>query len=283
MSDQEIITNQNNEAVAEPGEKVWDYNPKSDGTVHIPVRMGQNRYHDDSVRDDVADEEVVREYEQRYQGRLAADEDVYQQRPYDEYGPRKSKFGWNSYWDSAKKVKLPPRHRYNARSGSMPQAVDDSERLWAALAHASGLLTLLAVLGTGPGVVVALLIPLGIYFIFRRRSEYVAFHALQAFTMQTVTTIGVAITVIVGMLVLVPLIILSGLFSFVLVGIPFLIMFVLMAALLAIVGFTAVFVILPIYSMIAAHAAWNGRAYRYPYVADWVDDQLTNGMLSSVA
>ncbi len=281
MSDQDIITNQNGEAIAEPGEKAWDYNPKSDGTIHIPVRVGQNRYDDGSTRDDAADEEVVREYEQRYHGRLAANDDVYQQN-YEEMPSRKQKFNWDSYWESAKSVKLPPRHRYGTRP--MPAAVDDNERLWGALAHASGLLSFLAALGTGgPGVVVALLIPLGIYFAFRRRSEYVAYHALQAFTMQTVTTIGVGITMIVGLLVLVPLIIVSGIFSFLLVGIPFLIIFALLAALLMVVSFTTFFVILPVYSLIAANAAWNGRAYRYPYVADWVDDQLTNGMLSSVA
>ncbi len=251
-------------------EDEWNYNPNPDGAIPIPVRI--NVEADES--DDQDDDALVREYEARYYGPYMHAE----AEPAVGLPPRKSKRKWDSYWDSVKGTKLPPRHRYRTRPA--PAHLEDSERLWAAAAHASAILTLIGLLATGPGVVFLLLIPLGIYLMFRRRSEYVAYHALQAFTIQTVGTIGALALLVGGSLVMVALIIVAAIFSIVLIGIPFLILFILIWALLAVVSFLMP-VVMVIYSMIAAFAAWNGRNFRYPYVADWVDDQLTNGFLST--
>ena len=72
---------------------------------------------------------------------------------------------------------------YKAKRAHDPAMVDANERKWAALAHASTLLTALVALGSaGAGVLLTMFVPLLIYFAFRNRSEFVAFHALQAFT-----------------------------------------------------------------------------------------------------
>lgn len=242
----------------------WDYNPKSDGAIPIPVRVGAATIPADPAQDDEA---LIREYEERYYGKRAA-HDTYD----GELGKEKRKRDWSSV-----NIKLPPRYRYQPRAAAY---VQDSERMWAALAHASALITLIALFSTGPGVVFTLLIPLAIYLIFRRRSEYVAYHALQAFTIQTVATIGAFTLLIVGAIILTILIIVSAIFSVILVGIPFLIIFSLMFLVLIGITLMAPFAML-IYSMIAANAAWGGRNYRYPYIADWVDDQLLNGRLNT--
>lgn len=57
------------------------------------------------------------------------------------------------------------------------------ERTWAMLAHLSVLINLV----TG---YVGVLVPLGIYLVFKDRSRYVAFHALQSFFMQLILWVG---------------------------------------------------------------------------------------------
>lgn len=268
MSDQQMISGSNRLSL-DNNQNSWDYAPKADGAIEIPVRIGAAPA--DSVVED-RDEALIREYEERYYGKRSQQQQIYGEMPFD---GEKRKRDWS--WASARNFKLPPGHRYQTRPQSY---VQDNERTWAALAHASALITLITLFSTGPGVVLTLLIPLGIYLFYRRRSEYVAYHALQAFTMQTVATIGAFAILLVGGLILGILIGVSALFSIVLVGIPFLIIFSLMFLVLLGVTLMAPFVML-IYGMIAANAAWNGRNYRYPYVADWVDDQLTNGRLNS--
>src|SRR5690606_16706137 len=53
--------------------------------------------------------------------------------------------------------------------------VSDDERLWAAIAHASIWFTMLGGLFTGGFVVpLSIFVPLGIYFLYRKQSDYVA-------------------------------------------------------------------------------------------------------------
>ncbi len=264
MSDQQNLT--------KPPTNDWDYNPNDEGAIQIPVRVNSEEPAPAAPQTE-SDDEIVREYEERYYGPTTYQYSDDTSRP-----PRKSKQSWNQYWDTVKRVKLPPRHRYDTRPA--PEGLEENERTWAALAHGSALLTFIAVFSTGPGAFFTLLIPLGIYLMFRRKSEYVAFHALQAFTLQTVCTVGAFALLVSGSIILVILILISALFSLILVGIPFLLLFIVM--LLLLVGVTLLApVLMLIYGMIAAHAAWNGRNYRYPYVADWVDDQLSNGMVTA--
>ena len=124
-------------------------------------------------------------------------------------------------------------------------------------------------------IILPLLLPMGIYFYFRKKSEYVAFHALQAFTLQVVGTIGFLTLLITGTLLLTALITISAI---TIIGIPLAIVL----ALVLVVFVPATFVLplgMIVYGIIAAFATRQGRDYRYPWVADWVDDQLSNGFL----
>lgn len=235
----------------------WNYNPNDEGAIAIPVRISNDAPPAEPTYAPASDEDVVRDYEARYFG---VNQDM----------PQKSKRE-----DMREQVRgrmsnftIPPRHRYANRPS--PVAMNGSDRTWATIAHGSSILTLLAILG-GPPVFLTLLVPLAIYFIARNRSEYVAFHALQAFTFQTVATIGTMIALAIFGLTMV-------ISAITIIGLP--IFFVMLLMLPFVLGAAAltVFVALPVYSLSAAFATWDDRSYRYPWVADWVDDQLTNGM-----
>ncbi len=169
-------------------------------------------------------------------------------------------------------VKLPPVSGKPKRK-AWESPVHPNERKWAALAHASTLLTALVALpSAGAGVLFTMFVPLLIYFAFRNRSQYVAFHALQAFTLQLVGTVGFMSLFIGGAFVWGALLVLSLLLILLLVG------FILapVVLVLALVYFLATFalpVAMVIYSVIAAVETWNGRDYRYPYIARWVEGQ----------
>ncbi len=258
----------------------WNYQPNDDGAIPIPVRIG-SRLEDAPPTNEppmqgVADDDaIVREYERKY----------YRQSLYNDAPPPQPRVGDSQkqkrQWDFREmNVKMPPKHRYQTRA-SMGE-VQDTERTWAAIAHGSALLTILVAIAAFPGVVLSVLIPLGIYLAFRNKSEFVAFHALQAFTIQVVGTIGALVLLLAGTLVLGTLIAISALLSLVLIGIPFLLLFALLLVGLVIFSVFVLPLGMVVYSMIAADAAYKGRIYRYPYIADWLDDQLKNGMLGSV-
>lgn len=61
----------------------------------------------------------------------------------------------------------------------------------ASLAHASALLTLILGAPGGLGVPIGLAVPLVMYFGYRQRSRFVAFHALQSFVFQLLGTLAV--------------------------------------------------------------------------------------------
>jgi len=153
-------------------------------------------------------------------------------------------------------------------------AVSENERKWAALAHASTLLTAVVALASGGlGVLLTMFVPLLIYFSYRKRSEYVAFHALQAFTIQLVGTIGWLALIVVGTIVGVALLFVSVILMIVLVGIV-LAPIVILAYVLFVLASFLLPIGMVIYAMIAAVETWNGHNYRYPYIARWVEGQM---------
>ena len=188
---------------------------------------------------------VVREYEQRY------------------YGPREEK----------------PTRREMPRSYSTLR-VSDEEKLWAAVAHGSiWLSVVLSVMSVGTLLPVSVFIPLVIYFMFRKRSDYVAFHALQAFVLQLVGTIGALVLLLVGGTVwliglFVALLAMAILIGFILVPVWGLVGIVLMLA-TALLPLAAL-----LFGTIATIETYNGRDYRYPVLARWVDRQLAGGLLN---
>ncbi len=157
--------------------------------------------------------------------------------------------------------------------------VSDDEKLWAAVAHGSVWVTLLGgFLSAGAIVPLSIFIPLVIYFMFRQKSDFVAFHALQAFVLQLIGTVGAFLLLLVGgvvwgigmVIALLAVVILVG---FILVPFWGLVGVALLGAI----------VVMPIamifYGTYAAIETYNGRDYRYPFIARWVDRQLAGGFL----
>ncbi len=125
------------------------------------------------------------------------------------------------------------------------------ERTWAMLAHLSVLLNLFSgILGPVAAFV--------IFFVFRDRSRYVAFHALQAFWMQLVLWVGGTLLAIVTWT-------LASALAAVVIG-------------LCLFPLACLFSLLPIvpfvYGIVAAIAASQGRDFRYPLFASWAERML---------
>jgi uncharacterized Tic20 family protein len=173
-----------------------------------------------------------------------------------------------------------PKRREMPRSYSTLR-VTDEEKLWAAVAHASVWLTLVGgLLSLGTIVPVSVFVPLAIYFVFRRRSDYVAFHALQAFVLQLIGTVGALALLLVGGLVWTLGMVIAVMAVAILIGF-------ILVPLWGVVGVAlgALILVMPIatllYGTIGALETYNGRDYRYPFIARWVDRQLAGGYLQS--
>ncbi len=170
-----------------------------------------------------------------------------------------------------KPKRMPGRKSMRSRTG-----ISDVERRWATIAHASVLLTLFVGLpSAGFLTLITLFIPLGIYFYWRQKSEFVAFQALQAFTLQVLGTVGwlaiLTVGMVVGALLLIILAItLVGLILYPIV-IPAMILF-------ALATFALPFGMV-VYSIIAAMRTWQGVDYRLPRIGRWIDNQMHSGFL----
>jgi uncharacterized Tic20 family protein len=172
-----------------------------------------------------------------------------------------------------------------AKPREMPRSystlrVSDDERMWAAVAHASAWITVLGGLFTGGlFLVISIFIPLIIYFMFRQKSDYVAFHALQAFVLQLVGTVGAFALLIMGGLVWMVGMVIALLAMVILVGF-------ILAPVWGLVGLALMVVVavMPIamllFGTMGAIETYNGRDYRYPYIARWVDRQMAGGYLN---
>lgn len=156
---------------------------------------------------------------------------------------------------------------------SMRAGPTANERTWAALAHASVLLTFAVGVSTaGLAVVLAALVPLAIWLAFRDRSRFVAFHAMQATVFQMASLVAWIGLLVVGVVVLTPTWILTALLVFVLVGFLLLpVVLVLTIALLAVLA-TLPFASL-VYGLYGAFEVYASRAFRYWQVADWIESR----------
>jgi uncharacterized Tic20 family protein len=174
-----------------------------------------------------------------------------------------------------------PKRREMPRSYST-LTVSDNERMWAAAAHACVWLTLLmSILTAGTLIPLSIFAPLVIYFAFRNRSDYVAFHALQAFVLQLLGTVGALTLLVVGTVVWLIGLVVAVLTILIAVG-------VILVPLWGVVGILLLLAVvaLPIamllFGAIAAIETYNGRDYRYPFIAQWVDRQLAGGLLTII-
>lgn len=223
------------------------------------------------VTDAPADEEaVIREYEQRYRVNQPFDDgeflpEVEADEPTQTEKPKRDRFRFDISTSQ-------PRQSL----GPKVENTSSNERTWAMLAHASVLLTLFVGVPTGfLASILTIFVPLGIYLYYRDKSDYVAHHALQAFAAQAVGVIGFMILFVTFIAVWAVLLVISGLLIVVLVGIV-LFPLVLLGGLLGLFATFLLPLAMLIYSMIASMQAWNGQAYSYPWIGNWVDEQVYN-------
>jgi uncharacterized Tic20 family protein len=146
-----------------------------------------------------------------------------------------------------------------------------NERIWAGLAHASVLLTFALGVSTGGlAVVVAALVPLAIWLIFRDRSRFVAFHAMQATVFQLAALAAWLGLLVLGLVVLIPAWIVTVLLMVVLIGFLLLpvvlVLTIAVAAALALLPFAAL-----VYGLYGAFEVYGGKRFRYWLVADWIE------------
>jgi len=145
----------------------------------------------------------------------------------------------------------------------MNRSVTDYERNWAALAHASTLLTVLVgFLTGGVGSIPLALIPVAIYVAFRAKSRYVAFHALQAVTLQLAGLIIYAIGTVIAWAV-------TGLLAIVLVGVLMIPLAVLVTLVLVLFALLFPLTLLG-YALFAAVDKGRGRDIHYRWIGEWL-------------
>ena len=144
------------------------------------------------------------------------------------------------------------------------------ERSWAALAHASSIITLMLAFPTmGLGGLLTVWIPLAIYLSYKDRSDYVAYHAAQALALQLIGTVGYFTAIIAAGIVWSVAALLVALLSVILIGI-ILIPVLIVLTIALVVGFLAAPFVLSAFSLVAAVQTGGGEDYRYPYVGRWV-------------
>jgi uncharacterized Tic20 family protein len=166
------------------------------------------------------------------------------------------------------KIAEPTGTALAARAESGPTS---NERIWAALAHASVLLTfILGVTTGGLAVVVGALVPLIIWLAFRDRSRYVTFHSMQATVFQLASVVAWVGLLVAGVIVLIPTWIVTILLLVVLIG------FLLLPVVLVLtVALPVALVLMPlavlVYGLYGAFEVYGGRDFRYWLVADWIE------------
>ena len=145
------------------------------------------------------------------------------------------------------------------------------ETNWAALAHASILLTLLLGVATG-GIAVFLgpIVPALIWYAYREKSEYVTEQARQATIFQVAGLLALLALAVVGAILVALGWAVSAVLVVVLIGI---ILLIVMTIVTLVWG--AAIIALPIaqvvYGCFAALETYNGRPFRYWWVADVID------------
>lgn len=150
------------------------------------------------------------------------------------------------------------------------------ERNWAAIAHASTLITVLGGLASfGLGGILLALVPLGIYLAFRENSRYVAFHALQALVMQLGGLAVYALGLVVLIIITVVAWVVTGVLSVILVGVLLVPVALLITLLLVI--FLLLFPLVQVgYSLYAALETGRGVDFYYPWIGDWLEETETS-------
>jgi uncharacterized Tic20 family protein len=163
-------------------------------------------------------------------------------------------------------IKLDMEPAVQARLGLTRQEMN-----WAAAAHASILLTLLLGLATGGiGALLGPIAPALIWYAYRDRSAYVSEQARQATIFQLAGLVALLALAIVGALAVAVGWTVSAILVVVLVGL-LLLPVMLVVTLLWVVAVVALPILQVVYGCYAALEAYNGRPFRYRWIADLVD------------
>jgi len=204
---------------------------------------------------------VIAEYEERYHGvlRRAAAWDEPPKRKNDDAIPAK------------------PKRRFAAQPAPRAYSsayLSEDERLWSSIAHLSIWITVLGGLFTSGAVVpFSIFIPLAIFLFWRKRSDFVAFQALQAFALQVVITVGVALAMFVGGIVWGLGLLIAMLLMIVLVGFILVPLWAIVGVVGALALMVAPFVAL-VFGTMGAARTYSGRDFQYPAVGRWLDRHL---------
>lgn len=145
------------------------------------------------------------------------------------------------------------------------------EMSWAAMAHASILLTFL--LGITTGGIAAILgpiVPAIIWYAFREKSEYVEEQARQATIFQLAGILALLALVVVGAILVAAGWVVSAVLVILLVGLLLLPVMAIVTLLWG-VAIVALPIAQVIYGCYAAVEAYSGRPFRYKWVADQID------------
>lgn len=166
---------------------------------------------------------------------------------------------------------LPAEPQRDPRTAPPLLGLTQNEMTWAALAHASVLVTLLIGLTSGGLLaIVGALIPAIIWYAFRQKSAYVVDQARQAFLFQVAGFVALLILAILGSILVGVGWAVSAVLAIVLIGL--LLMPIMLVLTLV---WAAAFVALPIgqivYGCYAALEAYHGRPFRYWWIADLID------------
>jgi len=149
-----------------------------------------------------------------------------------------------------------------------------NEMTWAALAHASILVTLAIGLATGGlGAIVGVAIPAIIWYAHKDKSAYVVDQARQATVFQLVGIVGLFVLALGGALLLTVAWVVGALLVLVLVGLV-LLPLILIVTLLWGVAVVALPIVQVVYSCYAAVETYSGRPFRYRWVADLMDQYM---------
>jgi uncharacterized Tic20 family protein len=164
--------------------------------------------------------------------------------------------------------------RIQERPAAVAPTTTSEERTWAAIAHASGLVTMLISLSTmGLGAIPFVFVPLVIYLVYREKSKYVAFHAAQAFAFQVVGTVGYFVLMLVAILAAALVTAIGAVLTIILIGLLVLAVAAIVWVLIP-VAYVLLPVVLGVISGLAAIETSSGHEYRYPYLGAWVEDWL---------
>ena len=169
---------------------------------------------------------------------------------------------------------LDQRHQNRVPGSPTSQRLCPREEWTAAtLAHGSVVLTLALSLAGGVGVLVGPTIPLAMYFGYRDRSRFVAYHAMQSFVYQTAFALAYIVLVAASVVWLTMAWAASGLLAALLM-VFLLIPFAALLTLLVVLGLATMPVAGLGYALYAAYHVYQGADFRYWLVGDWVEREM---------